>query len=245
MRSLALGLLLACSACSGTPASPPRPPQTAAASPTPATGAACPNQEAVAGDDAFRAGNPAAGDVDGDGEIDSVAIHFDPDGDAGCQAFVVAESAEDAIAAPLDTWRPDLGLPMPSLVTLEEVDGDPGVEVIVRMGAGASTEFVGIVTAEQGVLTQVSTKGADEIADGLFGFGGSVGHVEAVDCAPGGGVVSSFAAPRGDGYRVERRFLSFEGAELTEERVEVERVPVERIGRLPEYRASPFGSCSD
>ena len=249
-RAWLISLSLLLGACSGDPEPQRRaaPAETAtpAETPTPAPvpEPACPNQEAVVADEALRTGNPASGDVDGDDDLDSVSIHFDPAGEPGCQAFLVAASADGAIAGPLGTWRPDLGLPAPSLVSLQEVDDEPGDEVIVRMGAGASTEFVGIVTVEDGVLQQVSTDAPEEVAEGLFGVGGSVGHLEAVDCAPGGGVVASFAAPEGNRYRVERRFLAFEGAELVQEDVQVERVSLEEIDRFPEYRASPFGSCS-
>ncbi|MFN2586937.1 MAG: hypothetical protein ABR613_02300, partial [Actinomycetota bacterium] len=99
--------------------------------------------------------------------------------------------------------------------------------------------------AQEGSLRLVTAEpGESAVAEGLLGFGGSVGHLEAVDCAPGGGIVSSFAAPDGRSYRIERRFLVFDGPRLVEDRVEVERAPLEELDRFPEYAASPFGSCS-
>ncbi|MDQ3916800.1 MAG: hypothetical protein M3323_15975 [Actinomycetota bacterium] len=233
--------------CAGAdpPPTEPAAPATAAPAPSTAAAAACRNQEAVVADPSLRTGEPASGDVDGDGSVDSVAVHFDPEGDPGCQGFVVAESADGVIAGALETWRADFGLPAPTVNTLKDVDGEPGLEVVVNMGAGASAQFVGIVTAAGERLRQVTGEAGDNaVGEGLLGFGGSVGHLEAVDCVSGGGIVSSFAAPAGRSYRVERRFLVFEGTRLVEERVEVERTPLEEIDRFPEYAASPFGSCS-
>ncbi|HEX2196719.1 MAG TPA: hypothetical protein VHJ76_07310 [Actinomycetota bacterium] len=239
MKIAALAVCLLLAACSDDPER--------AAMPTPAPPAvdpACPNQEAVVGDASLRAGTPASGDVDGDGEPEEVAIHVDPDGPAGCLAFVVAESSGGSLAGPLETWREDFGLPVPTINTLVDVDGEPGDEVVVNMGIGASTQFVGIVTARDGALVQVTTRGLEDAGEGVFGFGGSVGHVEAVDCTGSGEVVSSFAAPAGKRYRVERRYLDFDGTKLVFDRREVERIAIEELDRLPEYPASPFGSCS-
>ena len=230
-------------ACSpSSPSSPePGPPQSSLTS-SPVS--ACLNEAAVVADESLVTGNPGSGDVDGDGVADSVSVHFDPEGEPGCQAFVVAESEEGLLAGALETWRSDFGLPAPTLSTLQEMDGDPGLEVVVNMGAGASAQFVGIVKASGDALEQVVPDAGDNaVGEGLLGFGGSVGHLEAVDCFDGG-IVSSFAAPDGRSYRVERRFLVFEGTRLVEDRVEVERSPLEEIERFPEYRASPFGSCS-
>lgn len=252
MRRLLPIVLVVFAACSTSPdddvdasRTAPAHPSVTSTAPVASPADECPNEEAAVADPSLRTDEPASGDLDGDGDAESVAVHFDPSGDAGCQGFVVAESADGTIAAPLETWRTDFGLPAPTLDTLREVDGEPGLEVVVNMGMGASTQFVGIVTAEGGVLHQVTAEPGDNaVGEGLFGFGGSVGHVEAVDCAPGGGIVSSFATPDGSSYRVERRFLVFDGTRLVEDRVEVETAPLEEIDRFPEYRKSPFGSCS-
>jgi hypothetical protein len=225
---------------SASPAATTEPPET----PEPPE-PACPNQEAVVADDSLRTAGAAAGDVDGDGIDEGVTIFFDPSGEDGCEAFVVARSGEEVVlAGPLETWSSDFGLPMPTINSLREVDGEPGLEVVVNMGAGASTQFVGIVALEDGAFRQVTSEVADE-AGGLFGTGGSLGHLEAVDCTPDGRVVASLAAPAGDRYRVERRFLVFDGTELIEDDVEVSRVPIEEINDFPEYTSSPFGSCTD
>ncbi|MDQ3983365.1 MAG: hypothetical protein M3271_11865 [Actinomycetota bacterium] len=255
MRRLLLVACLALAACTPSPpeedaGAPTTPPPTTAASaaPTedPALEPACPNEVAVVADESLQTAGEISGDVDGDGTDESVTIFFDRAGEDGCQAFVVARSGEEiAAAGPLETWRSDFGLPMPTLNSLREVDGEPGLEVVVNMGAGASTQFVGIVTAEGGALRQVTSDVPDQAGEGLFGVGGSVGHLEAVDCADDGRLVASFAAPAGAKYRVERRFLVFRGTELVADEVEVERVRIERLNDFPEYAAAPFGSCSD
>lgn len=228
-------------ACSGDAEPPSRAAPATTAAPVPDPD--CPNQEAVVTDVSLRTGDPGSGDVDGDGAVESVSVYYDPQGEVGCQAFVAAESADTTIAGALETWRGEFGLPMPTLNALQDVDGDGGDEVVVNMGAGASTQFVGIMVADGGVLRQVTTDLPGQTAPGMFAFGGSVGHLDAVDCAPDGGVVASSALPDGDLYRVERTFYGFSGAELIREDREVERVPIEKIDRFPEYAASPFGSC--
>lgn len=241
MRKAALVLCLLLAACSGDAEPSARTPAEA----TPEPDYPCPNQEAVIDDVSLRSGNPEGGDVDGDGEDDTVSIYFDPQGEVGCQGFVVAETAAGVLSGPLETWRGEYGLPMPTLNTTGDVDGEPGDEVVVNMGGGASTQFVGIVVEDGGALRQVTTALDTQAVAGMFGFGGSVGHLEAVDCAPGGGVVVAYAAPDGNRYDVQRTFYRFSGTELIEEDQEVRRgLPVERIQRLPEYAASPFGSCS-
>jgi hypothetical protein len=225
-----------------SPTVTPQPPPSAVPEPPEAV---CPNQTAVVADESLQTEGAVAGDVDGDGTEEVVSIFFDPSGADGCQAFVVAHSGEEIVAAgPLESWSSDFGLPMPTLNSLRDVDGEPGLEVVVNMGAGASTQFVGIAALAEGAFSQVTSAAAGE-AGGLFGVGGSVGHLEAVDCAPDGRVVASFAAPAGDRYRVERRFLVFSGTELVEDAVEVSRVPLGQINDFPEYASSPFGSCSD
>lgn len=240
MAALVLAVCLVFVACSDD-----RAPGVAESTGTPAPEYACPNQEAVIEDVSLRSGNPQTGDVDGDGESDTVSVHYDPEGTVGCQGFVVVEAAAGgALSAALETWRGEYGLPMPTLNDLADVDGEGGEEIVVNMGAGASTQFVGLVVVDGSVLRQVTTAVPGQVAPGLLGFGGSVGHLEAVDCAPGGGVVASFATPAGDVYRVERTFYDFAGSELIREDREVERVRVQQIDRFPEYAASPFGSCS-
>lgn len=229
-------LVLSLTACTGSDPAP-----RAAATSTPTREPVeplCPNQDAVVEDEAFRTATTTAGDVDGDGTEEEVALHFDPAGAPGCKAFVVA----GPLVGRIGTWSAEFGLPMPTLNSLRQIDGEPGEDVVVNMGIGASTQFVGVLVHRDGELVQVTSDVRDQPNDGMFGFGGSVGHLEAVDCL-GGRVVSSFATPHADGYRVQRRFLAFRGTTLVEERTDVQEIGIEDVGRLPEYEGSPFGSC--
>lgn len=242
---ISICVALALGACSDDPEPNRRAAPTP--TPTPAPEPVCPNQEAVVADESLRTGEDLPGDFDGDGAPDSVSIYFDPDGEQGCQAFVVAELFEGGpLSGPLETWRSEYGLPRPTLNAVREIDGAEGAEIVVNMGIGASTQFVGIVTEDEGRLVQVLPDvAAGELAEGLFGFGGSVGHVSAVDCAAGDMVVASFATPQGNGgdYKVERTFFDFDDAQLVRVGTETERVPLARIDRLTEFALSPFGGC--
>ena len=242
MKTLLVGLCLFFVACSDDPTL--RAATTPAPTATPAPDYACPNQEAVIEDASLRTGTPQTGDVDGDEEPDTVSVSFDPEGAAGCEGFVVVETAAGGVlSGALETWRGEFGLPMPTLNSIAEIDGEPGEEVVVNTGAGASTQFVGVMVRDGGVLRQVTTDVPNQAADGMFAFGGSVGHLEAVDCAADG-IRVSFATPAGDVYKVERTLLRFSGTELVRDEKDVERVPIEDLDRFPEYAASPFGSCS-
>lgn len=242
MAVVLVALCLLFAACSD--GSEPRADEPPAASATPAPDYACPNQEAVIEDVSLRTGNPREGDVDGDGERDTVHVHYDPEGPVGCEGFVVVETASGGIlSGALETWRGEFGLPMPTLNLLAEIDGEPGDEVVVNTGGGASTQFVGILVEDGGQLRQVTTTVPGQTLDGMFAFGGSVGHMEAVDCAKDG-IRISVALPQDDDYRVHRMLFHFSGTELIHDGTKVERVPPERVTRFPEYAASPFGSCS-
>jgi hypothetical protein len=80
----------------------------------------------------------------------------------------------------------------------------------------------------------------------LFPFGGSVGHLEGVDCGEDGTVVASSAVPSGGGgvlYDLTRRFLTIEDGRFVQDRVRTERVTIDQLQTFPEYQAGPFGSC--
>jgi hypothetical protein len=248
---LALVLTTACAGTSSPSASRPTSPATGVtptpeSSPSTAT-AVCPNQGRVTSDPSARIGGSLEGDLDGDGGAEEVSLAFDEGGAHGCQAFVVVDGPELAKAIALDGFDPALGLPQPRLHGLAEVDTVPGSEVIVDLVAGAATQFVGLFTMSGGKLARVVVEGDEFPADDLFPYGGSVGHVEASDCTQDPGtVVVSIATPRGEDYRVTRRFFTVEGASprMVLASTERKRVAFEELGRFPEYVSSPFGACS-
>ena len=226
----------------------PAPTVTASAPP-----AECPNETAIAADPARQLGPSASADVDGDGIQDTVRLARDPAGLAGCLAFVVAELGNvTVVAAP--TWEvgAEGGLSQPRINGFVDIDGGGGDEILIDEAAGASTQFVGAFAFVDGDLERVTAKGGIVPESGpfaqLFPYGGSVGHVEGVDCTDEGVVVSS-AVPAVGGaggavrYEVERRFFTYEGTTLDEAEVETETVASGDLNRFPEFSAGPFGSC--
>lgn len=215
-------------------------------SPTQDAASRCPNEAEVTSDPSARIGGALQGDVDGDGSPDDVSLAFDDRGALGCQAFLVVEDSGESAVLAIESFDRAFGLPQPRLNRLAEVDRAPGSEVAVDLVAGASTQFVGLFTMTGGELARVEVPGDEFPADDLFPYGGSVGHVEASDCAGAPGtIVISTATPKGDDYQVTRRFFRFKGStpRVEPSSTERDRVAFEELGRFPEYRSSPFGGC--
>ena len=203
----------------------------------------CPNQAGVTtGDDAF--GRSLKGDVSGDGQPDVVTIVRDESGPQGCQTFLIVESAAGERSTPIDQEGMSTDVGFPALVSLANIDGEPGLDVVMNMVAGASTQFAGVFTAADGVPQRLRFEQPTEFGD-LFPTGGSVGHLEASDCVGPGAIVISRAVPQGDEYKITRTAYVVVDGLLTpqEEGVKTARLPIERLDRFPEFRASPFGSC--
>lgn len=206
----------------------------------------CPNQAEVATNPLNRSAGPLIGDVTGDATPDRIYLSLDQAAPAGCQAFVVV-SETTTLAAPIEGWDPGAGVPSPSFNGLYEIDGRPGAEVVVLLAAGASTQFVGAFSATGGVIERLTTSTTDETSSGsndLFAFGGSVGHLEAVDCAESRVVVSS-AIPKGQRYQVTRSFYEPSGPTLELQASASRRavVSLQELEDFPEFASSPFGSC--
>lgn len=246
--------------CSDDPAPEPEPSpsplQTVATTPAPTASeeAACPNESVVVADPMKRLQAPVRRDVDGDVAPEDVYIASDPGDAIGCQAFIVV--AIDATFHSVPIWEagPQSGLPQPSIHGFVDIDGEPGVEILVNEAAGASTQFVGAFVFADGSLSRITVpEGAGasfpEFGD-LFPFGGSVGHLDAVDCADDGTIVVSAAVPgrsqedlENGIYTVARTFFRLDGAELRKEDTTREQVPVGDLEQYPEFAAGPFGSC--
>jgi hypothetical protein len=261
LGTVTLVVLLAAIAlsCSGEDPEPqPTPAVSVTASPTPSPveseqpeDLACADQLATVLDPASRpAGEERAGDVDGDGTEDNVWLAEVADGSAGCRFFVGADLASGTAAVP--TERDGVGFSRPPrLNSLVDVDGDGGAEIVVDLEGGASTQFVGLFQYTDGSLVPVEIEN-DATGSGLMPYGGSVGHLEASDCAPSDGeeeadVVISTAVPKGDRYEVTRTFYVLSDGFLSVEGVpQISTAAVDQVvgGRFPEYRSSPFGSCA-
>lgn len=247
-------LVVASAACSGDepitrvsgPTETTSPTPVLSPSPTPAAPVGdCPGVDPA--NPLHRVSGPLIGDVDGDAVPDHTYVTVDAEASPGCQAFV-AVSGPASFAAPIEDWDPAAGMSSPTLNRLAQIDGRPGAEVVVNVAAGASTQFVGVWSALNGQMQRLT---AEQSANGgspssqLFAFGGSVGHIEAVDCTGGGEVVITSAIPQGAKYQVERRFYEPVDGALSLEPAKTERpvLSAQNVNDLPEVAGSPFGTC--
>lgn len=252
---VALLALVSCSSDVERPAGPRVGPPTAAASiaqpalsptPTPVRSIAattCPNQTTtVAG---ARQPGTITGDIDGDGAVDQIQIAIDRAAEQGCQAFLLAATQSGEVSGPIAAWSLEGGLPQPRLHSVAQVNGSGGDEVIVDVAQGASTQFVSVLTDVGGAFFPLTLpKTAPTSQHDVFAYGGSVGHLDAPDCADGE-IVVSFAVPQGNVYRVTRRFYTVEDAALRsdESRDRTSTAPFNGLGRFPEFSTAPFGNC--
>jgi hypothetical protein len=246
--SLVFATALMLSACDGggsTSASESPASQTTTETPEPEAAAPpqreCANETSALADRELFRPDPLDGDVDGDGSADEVRLVVDRSARPGCQAFVAVSTAtgrlSGAIAEPNLLF--DLGLP--SLTALVAVDDRAGDEILVLIEAGASTQFFGLFTAAEQELHRVAVERGKNAADLTFASGGSVGHLDAVDCI-GDRVVISSAVPKGDRYRVRRTFYS-KGVVLAQEDEERLVANTKELAAFPEFQSTPFGNC--
>jgi hypothetical protein len=253
-RLLLCLLILIGAACSGdeeptvqpqdSPAPPPSTPAEGSPSPVPTEeDFDCVNQaDAVAG--TASSDRSLTGDVDGDGNNDTVTVVIDASGSDGCQAFIIVESAAGTSSTPIEQEGMSLDVGFPALVSLVNIDGEPGLDIVMNMIAGASTQFAGVYTAGAGQPERLTFDQPTEFGN-LFPTGGSVGHMEATDCVGPGAIIISVATPKGDEYKVTRTAYVVVEGKLTpqEEGASTERIPATGFDRFPEFQASPFGSC--
>lgn len=195
------------------------------------------------------------GDVDGDARDDRVLIIGDERGGPGCDSFLAVVTDGATYSTPVDPRGDPRALQEPSILGLTDIDGRAGDEIVVLIETGASTQFAGVFTLTTQGLERITLVGrgpgpfaAESAGSDLFAFGGSVGHLEAVDCSPAGTVVMSAATPVGASaasYRIERRYFQPEGTKLILDRSATESMVIEglEVDRFAEFRGSPFLSC--
>ena len=216
----------------------------------------CDNESSVVDSTTVPSEGVLTGDVDGDEADETIYIANDDDADAGCRSFLVVSAEGTIYSALVDPSGTPRSLPEPRLHSLIQLDLHPGgKEIVVNLEAGASTEFVGVfkVTADGLERITIDGRGPGPFAqdlgqDNLFPTGGSVGHIDAVDCVGPELIVMSAAIPIGDSaerYEVERRFFRLDGTVLTShpESTEVHEVEGLTVERFREFAGSPFGSC--
>jgi hypothetical protein len=217
-------------------------------------GSDCQEETEMMMNEKLRTQGKLEGDIDGDGKSDEVFIVALPNGGVTrCGSFVVVETGGATFSVPADDSDQPRSLPVPRLNSLAQIDGEPGLEIVVDIEAGASTQFVSIFTLDDKLeLMALKGKGPGPFSgqiDNLFAYGGSVGHLDGVDCAEGGYVVMTAAVPSGDtadAYRVERRYFLATGSTLVldKERTEHETVTARDLDELTELTSAPFGSCN-
>ncbi|MGH2774469.1 MAG: hypothetical protein ACRDJT_03420 [Actinomycetota bacterium] len=206
----------------------------------------CSNEEEMRADGSARRGG-TSGDVTGDGAADEVFIAVDEEAEIGCRALLFVRSDGGTRAASLDVEDTDLGLGLPALSGLKQIDGDGGSDVIVDMAAGASTLFAGVFVFADGGLDQIRIEGSQPPAENLFAHGGGIAQLSAAGCAAEGVIVST-AVAEGRRYRVDRHTYEFDRAVLARNPAmdETERLRLEMIPRsFPEFAGPPFSSCPD
>ncbi|MDQ3974348.1 MAG: hypothetical protein M3276_08440, partial [Actinomycetota bacterium] len=209
----------------------------------------CPNEPRVVADPDHHQPGALSGDVDGDGGTDVVQLAVDQGGPEGCQAFLVVVTPSRRTSVPTGSTPqpPGAGGPLPRVHGLVDIGDRPGLEVVVDLEAGASTDILGVFTMGDGELEPVTIAGERHVV-ALFPYGGSVGHQDTVDCTSDGDMVTASATIDDDGrfYRVERRFYRLDGAMLHLVGGDQQDVPAGDDGppALPEpFGGPPFGGC--
>lgn len=203
----------------------------------------CPNAADAGTTPRLRIPPVLVGDVGGGSEEERVALAFDGDAARRCRALLAFEGDVEGVVA-LEGFTTEYGLPHPRLHALAAIDERDGYEIVIDMGAGASTQFVGVFTVRDGIVVELA-RPDDGTTGGLWPYGGSVGHVEAVDCIAGGGIVASIAVPHERRYRLTRTHYSVEDGMLAQQHVERHDVTLREALTYPEFERSPFGGCSE
>jgi hypothetical protein len=234
---------------SGTPDRPPNRSESASREPRSVSPTSCiSTEEGIPAYDAEQIGGELTGDINGDSESDVIRLMFASELEVGCQALLEIDVDETRSVVPIWEIGPQGGLPRPRLHSLAQVDGEAGLEILVDEASGASTQFVAVYTYEGTRINQIEPPG---VQDGLFPYGGSVGHIEAAGCAAGGDIVVSQAVPSATRralatslYDVTRRYFTASGEAYTRERVERHNdVPLKNLDRFDEFGSGPFGNC--
>jgi len=186
------------------------------------------------------------GDVDGDGSDDVAFVVRDDSGTAGCQTFLVAETAEGVLSLPTDEPDVSYALQAPRVNSLAQVDGSKGLEILVDLEQGASTQFLGMFKVNDGALQKVRIGGGSPYGN-LFPYGGSVGHIEASNCTEGQGadVLIAIATPNATDYTIRTVWYEMRGATLIPlPRSEQPPISTGSDVELSEgFDSSPFGDC--
>lgn len=208
-----------------------------------ASGRSCEGAEGVA---TYRAkGKALVGDVDADGRRDRVSLRVDGKRPARCRHLLVVRITGGVTAVATVPPLPWPGTD-PRLLLLVEVDGRPGLELVITLTSRAAVYRPGAVfTLSQGELLRLRLERVP--VPELFPFYDE--FPAGVDCAgqPGTIVVTQgLIADEGDGFwDITRSFYRAAGARFAfvrDERFQVEVGPEAKL-RWPEVRGDPFLRC--
>lgn len=188
-------------------------------------------------------GGSLAGDVDGDGKVDRVAV--EDAGSRSCRFRLSARSADRMLAVPLNLdiceSKPaeTRGANFPFVKGLAAIDRELGLEIVVELSHGASTGFATVFGVEQGDLREW------RLPNHVLSYYGSVGtghHV--VDCARQKGLVVLSTLVFGDSA-VHRSWYRVENGGLDLIRSRKVKTPKGRRPVYSEFREpQPFPTCT-
>ncbi len=208
------------------------------------TSSDCPNEEAIASDISKRFPPTLVIDVDGDGVDDRISMHLDPEGTPECLAFTVVEKGTTTHSGVIEPIGPAGADPLVfgRIIGSAQIDEETGVDVVILVGAGASTQFASVFRWAGGAMVPIRVAGGD----GYFAFGGSAGHLDAVDCFKESPLIVVTSAVRsGDDYKVVRRFFEPTGGRFIErpEMTDRRKLAEDELTSVPEFRSGPFATC--
>jgi hypothetical protein len=254
------GAVLALGRAFRPPATPGNQPQvgpTVTSSPSPpSSGDACPSAFVLGGDDLpegyRRMGAVGGGDVVGGGDAALARVFEDPDRPLRCRyLLVVVHPAGGTYAAAIRTYQ---WLPVvPSILFSAEIDGQPGVEIVVDLGGPGHPHRSGqVFTYEpggpggEGAVVPMKLNPSPGGPAILFPLGGE--FAAGVDCVeePGTIVVTvgALAAGGDTHYDITRTLYVAEQGTFVEVSSEPFKVPVgEEDERWPELADDAFRSC--
>ena len=239
----------------GVPGNQPQVGPTVSTSPSPAVcpwpGAIIPGNPFTRPESYRPVGPAGTADVLGDGRDMRIQIYEDPAQPLRCRYVLVVDSPGDGYQAPIRSfeWLPD----RPVVLMTAEIDGQPGVEIVVDIGGPGHPHRSGQVfsyepngpTGEDAVVAMKlqPPPGSPEI---LFPLGGE--FAAGVDCTahPGTIVVTVGDLVGGDDthFEITRSLYVAEPGGFVEVSSEPFTVSVgEADDRWPELADDPFRSC--
>jgi hypothetical protein len=180
------------------------------------------------------------GDVDGDGQAERVVIEYR--GRPSCDFRLIAGSLVARVRPEICNGKPGelYSGPDPHVAVLVNLDGRPGLEIVVQLGHGAHTEFADLWAIRNRRLRRFAGP------EPHLSYGGSVGtgsHV--VDCARRPGLVLMSTQVYRPPARVIRRWYRVRALRLRLVRTRSLRWPSDKPVTLREFRSpQPFPSCA-